>query len=169
MPTKTMSFSIANRRQLYTCNMAEAIVLMFQDLVLKPDPEIMRIIYNIKTPIQIIQNKLHHGPTIRLKRKDLEKYKETIKKIQMIVDKIIGTSMNVSLNFIAGIISLVSDQADEVEKYSKNKNYVEAWKKLTLGLQQIYELYDGQLEDTESCETGAILSNEIKKIIEDCR
>jgi len=158
-----MIYSKANRRQLISSDMAFSLVLIFQECC--ENEEAMIIIRKISSNIIEIQSYLYHGQKLILKTKDLKKYKQTILSIRNMIDDMFEGTKEMNLNFISGVLAVCCDQNEEVQKNSKNLKYMEAWDRLNNNLQELYEMYDPELEEHESCLTGIEISNKIREII----
>jgi len=161
----TLIYSKSNRRQLLNSDMAHTIIFIYKDLLSQPEQHVLNIIDSCSTCIKTIQTKLYGGQKLVLKNSDLDRYKKTIKQIQNSVDKVLGTDPRLSLDFISGILALITDQCDEIHKYIADPAYRKAWSDLVLNLQTLYENYDSDMEYTSVQENGAELADKIQEII----
>ena len=163
--TKTFLFSKSNRDQLFAADMAHALVLIYQDLLTKPTEYVENLIIASHANIKEIYKHLYGNGNLRLTPKDLKRYKQILKKIQVKVDEILGHEAKLSLDFILGIITIVNDQFEQVKKYSKNQEYVGSWENLLENFQLLYENYDEKMEHESCFKTGLKINEEFYKIL----
>ncbi|MBF0231847.1 MAG: hypothetical protein HQK65_02255, partial [Desulfamplus sp.] len=155
------TYSRASRQQILACDMAYALVLIYKEIVTNPDEDVMKIIETVHTHIKAIQHKLWKGGDLVLKNKDLKTYVATIKEIQQSIDSVIGTRKDLSLDFISGILGIVSTQTDIIIQKSKDDAYKQSWTLLLESLQSLYELYDPELEYESVNNNGSIIADSV--------
>ena len=160
-----MIFSDANRRQLFAVDMAYALVIIYNDLVKTTDQEVLNIITATHENIKIIQNKIYGGGALALKYKDLKKHDNTIVKLQKAIDSVLGRESRLSLDFIAGVLAIVSNQYDQLKTKSKLDWYIGVWGTLMECLQSLYEYYDQNIEQESCMDNGVKIEQEFLNIM----